>query len=29
MKLCEQVSAGEADYMLRKAKEIIEQIEPN
>ncbi|AKB45538.1 MULTISPECIES: hypothetical protein [Methanosarcina] len=29
MKLCEQVSADEADYMVRKAKEIIEQIEPN
>jgi beta propeller repeat protein len=29
MKLCEQVSADEADYMVRKANEIIDQIEVN
>ena len=29
MKLCEQVSADEADYMVRKAKEIIDQIGGN
>jgi hypothetical protein len=27
MKVCKQISAGEADYMIREANKIIDQIE--